>query len=49
MTLIASIYGTNFHHVFPPYGWRGGFGGMIGTFIVSAAGLLWWFRYRRWI
>jgi magnesium transporter len=48
LTLIASIYGTNFETTFPSYGWGPGFAGMIVTMIVIAAGLAAFFRWRRW-
>jgi magnesium transporter len=49
LTLIASIYGTNFEETFPSYGWDAGFYGMIASFVVIAAALFAWFRWRRWI
>lgn len=49
LTLIASVYGTNFEHVFPAYGWIGGFYGMVGTFVIVAGLLVGWFRWRGWI
>lgn len=48
LTLIAGIYGTNFEHV-PEYGWYYGFALMIAAMLVLAAGLVAWFRWRRWI
>jgi magnesium transporter len=48
LTLIASIYGTNFEDTFPGYGWRFGFAGMILTMLAIAAALFWFFRWRRW-
>jgi len=49
LTLVASIYGTNFENTLPEYGHNAGFVGMIVVMAVIAAGLLWWFRWRRWI
>jgi len=49
MTLIASIYGTNFEHTIPGYDTGWGFAAMIAGFVVIAF-LLWgWFRARRWL
>lgn len=47
LTLIAGIYGTNFHNV-PEYEWRLGYGGMLLIMAVIALSLLAWFRYRKW-
>ncbi len=49
LTLIASVYGTNFEDVFPAYGWIGGFYGMVAIFALIAGSLVGWFRWRRWI
>jgi magnesium transporter len=49
LTLLASVYGTNFHEVWPHYSWDGGFATMIASFVVIALGLVAWFRWRRWI
>jgi magnesium transporter len=49
LTLIASVYGTNFEDTFPSYGWGPGFYGMAVSFVVIAIGLVLWFRLRRWI
>ena len=49
LTLMASVYGTNFHEVWPHYSWDGGFATMIASFVVIGAGLFAWFRWRRWI
>ncbi len=49
LTLIASIYGTNFDETFPSYGWEPGFYGMAASFVAIALGLIAWFRWRRWI
>jgi len=48
LTLIVGIYGTNFENV-PEFTWRYGYLGMWIVMIVIAAGLLAWFRWRRWI
>ncbi|HEX5480669.1 MAG TPA: magnesium/cobalt transporter CorA [Dehalococcoidia bacterium] len=47
LTLIAGIYGTNFHNV-PEYGWRWGYFYMLGVMGAVAAGLIAWFRWRGW-
>ena len=49
LTLVASVYGTNFEHTFPGYGWAPGFYGMVASFVGIAVALLIWFRFRRWI
>ena len=49
LTLMASVYGTNFHEVWPHYSWDGGFATMVASFVVIAAVLFAWFRWRRWI
>lgn len=48
LTLIASIYGTNFHRTFPEYDWAPGFAGMIVSMLLTMAVLLGYFRWRRW-
>ena len=47
LTLLAGIYGTNFENV-PEYGVRLGYFGMLAAMAIIAAGLLVWFRWRRW-
>jgi magnesium transporter len=49
LTLVASVYGTNFEDTSPSYGWAPGFYGMVASFVAIAAALLVWFRFRRWI
>jgi magnesium transporter len=49
LTLVASVYGTNFEDTFPAYGWAPGFYGMVITFVVIVVALVTWFRWRRWI
>jgi|CXWL01.1.fsa_nt_gi magnesium transporter len=48
LTLIASIYGTNFGETFPSYGWGPGFAGMIATMVAIAFALALYFKWRRW-
>lgn len=48
LTLIASIYGTNFHRTFPEYDWAPGFAGMIASMLLTMALLFGYFRWRRW-
>lgn len=48
LTLIASIYGTNFRHTFPAYSWEPGFAGMIATMLAISAALYGFFKWRRW-
>jgi magnesium transporter len=47
LTLIAGIYGTNFHNV-PEYGLRFGYAGMIAAMIAVAGALVGWFKLRGW-
>jgi magnesium transporter len=49
MTLIASVYGTNFENTFPGYGADWGFYTMLIAFVLITFGLIAWFRFRRWI
>ncbi|MBI1886319.1 MAG: magnesium/cobalt transporter CorA [Chloroflexi bacterium] len=50
ITFVASIYGMNFTPGFwPPADDRWSFGAVVGAMAVMAAGLLGYFRYRRWI
>jgi magnesium transporter len=49
LTLIASVYGTNFEDTFPSYGWPPGFYGMVVSFVLIALALVAWFRWRHWI
>jgi magnesium transporter len=46
--LIASIYGMNFRFM-PELGWPWGYGLALGLMTVSAAGILLFFRRRKWI
>ncbi len=48
LTLIASVYGTNFHHTIPEYDVTGGFVGMIASMLITMVGLVTYFRWRRW-
>jgi magnesium transporter len=47
LTLIAGIYGTNFHNV-PEYKLDFGYAGMLVAMVAVALGLVGWFRWRRW-
>jgi magnesium transporter len=47
-TLIASIYGMNFHHM-PELDWRVGYPLAIGAMVLSAAVPLWWFKRKGWL
>ncbi|MBP7146203.1 MAG: magnesium transporter CorA family protein [Acidobacteria bacterium] len=47
-TLIASIYGMNFH-VFPELGWRYGYVFALVLMVVSAVLPFWYFRRRGWL
>jgi magnesium transporter len=48
LTLIASIYGTNFHHTIPEYDITGGFAGMIASMLLTLVVLGGYFRWRKW-
>ena len=47
LTLIAGIYGTNFHNV-PEYDARFGYAGMLLAMATLALALIAWFKWRRW-
>ncbi len=47
LTLIAGIYGTNFHNV-PEYDLRYAYASMIAAMAVIAGALVAWFKWRRW-
>jgi magnesium transporter len=49
LTLLSGIYGTNFEDTWPEYSWGPGFAVMVGAMAAIAAGLVAWFRWRRWI
>ena len=46
-TLVASIYGMNFHHM-PELDWRFGYPLAIGVMLLSAAVPMWYFRRKGW-
>ena len=48
LTLLASIFGTNFNDTFFETGWWG-FGVMTAVMVISIVGLLWWFKRRGWM
>ena len=48
LTLVASIFGTNFSPTYEEWGWTG-FLGMCGFMLISMVALMGWFRYRRWV
>jgi magnesium transporter len=47
-TLVASIYGMNFHHM-PELSWRFGYPLAIVAMVASAVLPLWWFKRRGWL
>jgi len=47
LTLIASIYGMNFHNM-PELDWEYGYFGILGAMAAIALGLIVFFRLRRW-
>lgn len=50
LTLISGIYGMNFaDNQFPPFDWEWGFPVVMAMMVAIAAGLLYYFRRRRWL
>ena len=47
-TLVASIYGMNFHHM-PELDWLAGYPMALGLMVVSMLVPLWWFRRKGWL
>ena len=47
-TLVASIYGMNFHHM-PELSWLGGYPWALVLMVVSGLVPLWWFRKKHWL
>ncbi|OYQ35859.1 magnesium transporter [Niveispirillum lacus] len=47
-TLVASIYGMNFHHM-PELDWTWGYPLALGLMVLAALGPLWYFRKRGWL
>lgn len=47
-TLVASIYGMNFHHM-PELAWRGGYPLALVLMLVSAVAPLWFFKRKGWL
>jgi magnesium transporter len=47
-TLVASIYGMNFHNM-PELDWRLGYPMALGLMVASAVLPLWWFKRRGWL
>ncbi|RAK57466.1 magnesium transporter CorA family protein [Phenylobacterium deserti] len=47
-TLLASIWGMNFHHM-PELDWRFGYPVALGLMVIAAVVPLWWFRKRGWL
>lgn len=48
LTLVASVYGTNFETTFPSYSWGPGFAVMVLSMLAMIAALAAFFRWRRW-
>ncbi len=54
LSFIASIYGMNFNPQASPYNmpelnWRYGYPFALGLMLVTAVGMYWFFRYKRWV
>lgn len=47
-TVIASLYGMNFHHM-PEYSWRFGYPFALALMVLSSLITLWFFRRNRWL
>ena len=48
LTFVAGVYGMNFQY-FPEIGWRWGYGFFWTLCVAIAAGMVWWFRKKRWM
>lgn len=48
LTLLASVFGTNFAPTYEAWGWPG-FLGMCAVIFACALVLIWWFRRRHWL
>lgn len=48
LTFVVGIYGMNFEYM-PELGWRYGYFAVWGVMLAIAAGMLWFFRRRRWL
>jgi magnesium transporter len=48
LTLVASVFGTNFSPTYEEWGWTG-FLAMCAFMLLSMVALLAWFRHRRWL
>jgi len=48
LTFVAGVYGMNFEHM-PELGWRWGYFLVLGFMSAAAAGMLFWFRMRKWV
>lgn len=46
LTLIVGYYGMNLH--LPEFGWKYGFLYVLGLFLVTVTGMLWYFKRRHW-
>jgi magnesium transporter len=49
LTVVSGIYGMNFEHTFPPFGWRYGFAAALGIMAASVIAMLAVFRRLRWL
>ncbi len=54
LTFIAGLYGMNFDRAASPYnmpelGWRYGYAAVLGVMAVAAAGMLYYFRRKKWL
>ncbi len=48
LTFLAGVYGMNFHH-FPELEWQWGYAGFWAICLVTAVGMMAWFRRRGWL
>jgi magnesium transporter len=48
LTFLAGVYGMNFDYQ-PELHWKWGYAGIWGVFLLLIAGMLWYFRRRKWL
>jgi magnesium transporter len=48
LTVIVGLYGMNFHYM-PELNWRYGYAMVWGVMVATAAGLIWYFKRKKWL